>query len=237
MTIDAYQELYQYLEGFNAKFIYVSVYQNKGESAYYLIAPKVEGSEDYTLLETQLKPENLDVEYEAMLKDGEYVTDIYERSKEKRITVVAPIAVMTDDEIVALAIDYNATDILVSIKRFKVMLKGILALLCLVQIIGISIGTSYFVKRPIAGIRQLINATAQFDFKALEGAEIGLQSNNEIGEMTQEVLSMRKALNEKASITQTVVSSLLDIVGKMQNEINHSTYNTKVVNLQDKQTY
>lgn len=235
MTRDAYKEIREYFENLkkelNAKFIYVAVYENKGESAYYLIDSEPVDSEEYTPLGTKFQVDGLDKEYEAMLTDGEYVTDIYDMNGEKRITVIAPIEVKEGNNMLTLGIDYNATETLVGIKRFKVMLNSVLVLLGLAQIIGIYIGTSYFVRRPIERIRELVKVTAQFDFKALNGQEQLVLRQDEIGDMAQEIISMRKALNEKASMTQTVVNSLLDIVDQIKNEINQSTSNTKV-NLQ-----
>lgn len=234
MSSEAYKEIQEYLyhtkQAINARYIYTLVYENEGESAYYLVDGESSESEEFASLGTSLKAnEDIKDEYYALQQEQEYMTGIYEdkEENEQRITIVAPIRDASGHLIAGLGIDYNATETLSNISQFKRVLNIILASLVLVQLLGIYLGTKYLIKHPMHEIRKLIKATANFDFTDLQVEEKLIAQNDEIGEMTRDVLAMRADLCEKAKTTQHVVEDLLDIVSKTQVEIGSSKENTE----------
>lgn len=232
MTSSIYRKVQKHLsdikEVVDAQYMYILVYENEGESAYYLIDGEVIESEDFVPLGTSLKPsEALKEEYRTLASCQEYVTGIYEMEGNQRITVVTPISNENGELIAGLGIDYNATETVGNISRFKLLLNTALILLGIVQLIVLYIGTSYLVKRPIHSIRQILKATAQFDFKEMAVDDKLLAQNDEIGEMTRDVFAMREGLCEKAKTTQEVAEHLLEIVHKTQTEISGSKDNTQ----------
>lgn len=233
MNSTAYTELRQYLktvrEELGVKFLYTLAY-TPDRVSYYVVDSEVESSENFCKF--GYTEDEVNNEYDALLQ-GQSITSeiIHSEQWGSLMSVEVGIFDKQGNMIGTVVADLEANEIIAEKSAYAIRTLGIMLLVAVVQLIFTYIGLQRLVAKPFKALNNIVDKTSQFDFTDMSlGSELSVRED-EIGQITANLMQMRQNLRNKAEVVNNIASEMFEATDDMHGKLGASTAATEQINL------